>query len=185
MIEGLEKAAHAPRWPPRPGPWLPRGPGLLVFRRSAAARSAVRLPRRRALLLPAVPARPARVARGPDPALGNGRERRDAAPGQPGGRSPLSWQGHLCGSFSYAWAARLYVLAHVFLSFAGMWALLRNWQITSAGAAIGSLAYAFGAPVLFQYCNVIYLVGAAWVPWGLRAADRLVRLGSPPRLCLS
>ena len=79
--------------------------------------------------------------------------------------------------FPYAWAARVYVLAHVLLAFGGMWALLRHWEVTPAGAAIGSLAYAFGGPVLFQYCNVIFLVGAAWVPWGLRAADRLVRLG--------
>jgi len=79
--------------------------------------------------------------------------------------------------FPYAWAARLYVLAHVFLAFGGMWALLRRWEVTPVGAAIGSLAYAFGGPVLFQYCNVIFLVGAAWAPWGLLAADRLVRSG--------
>ena len=56
-----------------------------------------------------------------------------------------------------------------------MWALSRHWNVTPAGAAIGSMAYAFGGTVLFQYCNVIFLVGAAWLPWGLRAADRLVR----------
>ena len=32
-----------------------------------------------------------------------------------------------------------------------------------------------GRPILFQYCNVIYLVGAAWAPWGFRALDRLLR----------
>jgi hypothetical protein len=79
--------------------------------------------------------------------------------------------------FPYAWAARLYVLTHVLLAFGGLWALLRHWEVTRAGAAIGSLAYAFGGPVLFQYCNVIFLVGAAWAPWGLLAADRLVRSG--------
>ena len=32
--------------------------------------------------------------------------------------------------------------------------------------------------VLFQYhCNIIYLVGAAWLPLGMRAIDRWVRLG--------
>ncbi|HEX8201794.1 MAG TPA: hypothetical protein VF590_15065, partial [Isosphaeraceae bacterium] len=75
----------------------------------------------------------------------------------------------------YAWAARLYVVAHTALAFVGMWALARSWGVSRAGAGLGGLSYAFGAPVLFQYGNVIYLVGAAWVPWGLRAIDRLVR----------
>src|SRR4051812_23335541 len=75
----------------------------------------------------------------------------------------------------YAWAARLYVVAHTMLAFLGMWALARHWGVSRAGAGLGGLSYAFGAPVLFQYCNVIYLVGAAWVPWGVRAVDRLVR----------
>ena len=44
-------------------------------------------------------------------------------------------------------------------------------------SALSALAYAFGAPILFQYCNVIYLVGAAWLPLGVHAVDRWVRLG--------
>ena len=31
--------------------------------------------------------------------------------------------------------------------------------------------------ILFQYCNIIYLVGAAWLPLGIHAVDRWVRLG--------
>ena len=42
---------------------------------------------------------------------------------------------------------------------------------------MGALSYTFGAPILFQYCNIIYLVGAAWLPLGVRAVDRWVRLG--------
>ncbi len=45
------------------------------------------------------------------------------------------------------------------------------------GSALSGLAYAFGLPIMFQYCNVIYLVGAAWLPLGIRAIDRWVRLG--------
>ncbi len=44
---------------------------------------------------------------------------------------------------------------------------------------LGGLGYAFGAPVLLQHGNVIFLVGAAWVPWGLRAIDRQLRLRKP------
>ena len=81
------------------------------------------------------------------------------------------------GLLPYAWAARLYVVGHVLLAFAGQWLLLRSWGVGQAGAAIGGLAYAFGGPVVFQYCNIIFLVGAAWAPWGFRAADRMLRLG--------
>jgi hypothetical protein len=81
------------------------------------------------------------------------------------------------GLFPYPWAARLYVVGHVLLAFAGQWLLLRSWGVGQAGRALGGLAYAFGGPVVFQYCNIIFLVGAAWAPWGFRAADRMLRLG--------
>jgi hypothetical protein len=76
----------------------------------------------------------------------------------------------------YPWAVRMYVVAHLALAFVAMRALLRHWSISPTGATIGAMAYAFGAPVLFLYCNVVFLVGAAWTPLGLRSADRWVRL---------
>jgi hypothetical protein len=79
--------------------------------------------------------------------------------------------------FPYAWAARLYVVAHTILAFLGMLALMRSWGVSWIGSTIAALSYAFGAPILFQYCNIIFLVGAAWAPLGFRAIDRLVRLG--------
>jgi hypothetical protein len=79
--------------------------------------------------------------------------------------------------FPYAWGARLYIIAHTLLAFAGIIALLRSWGVSGTGSALGGVSYAFGAPVLFQYCNVIYLVGAAWLPLGFRGADRWLRLG--------
>jgi hypothetical protein len=82
----------------------------------------------------------------------------------------------------YAWAARIYVVAHVLLAFVAMLALMHSWGIGWAGAGVASISYAFGAPVLFQYCNIIFLVGAAWLPWGMRAADRWLRLGKRPAL---
>ena len=63
------------------------------------------------------------------------------------------------------------------LAFAAMLVLLRRWGTSWVGSILGSLAYAFGGPVLFQYCNIIYLVGAAWLPLGFRAVDRWLRLG--------
>jgi hypothetical protein len=72
---------------------------------------------------------------------------------------------------------RVYVIAHTVLAFGTMFALLRSWHTSGTGAALGGLGYAFGAPILFQYCNVIFLVGAAWVPLGLMGADAWVRRG--------
>ena len=77
----------------------------------------------------------------------------------------------------YALAARLYIVAHTVLAFCAMLVLMRSWGISWAGSGMGALSYAFGAPVLFQYCNIIYLVGAAWLPLGVHAVDRWVRLG--------
>ncbi len=77
----------------------------------------------------------------------------------------------------YAWAARAYAIAHVLLAFAGAYALLRAWRVSTTGALLGAMAYGFGAPVLSQTCNVIFLVGASWIPLGFLAIDRWVRLG--------
>jgi len=77
----------------------------------------------------------------------------------------------------YPLAARVYVIAHTLLAFAGMVGLARSLGVGGAGSAVAGIAYAFAAPVVFQYCNVIFLVGAAWVPWGLRAVDGWLRLG--------
>jgi hypothetical protein len=71
----------------------------------------------------------------------------------------------------YPWAARVYVILHVMLAFGTMIALLRSWGVSAAGAALGGLAYAFAGSILFQWANVIYLVGAAWMPLGLRAIE--------------
>ena len=78
---------------------------------------------------------------------------------------------------SYAWGARLYIVAHTGLAVLAMVALLRSWNVSGTGAWIGGIGYGFGVPILFQYCNVVFLVGAAWTPLGLRAADRWLRLG--------
>ena len=77
----------------------------------------------------------------------------------------------------YAWAARVYVVVHTALAFVAMLVLMRSWRTSWVGSALGALSYAFGAPILFQYSNVIYLVGAAWLPLGFHAVDRWVRLG--------
>ena len=77
----------------------------------------------------------------------------------------------------YAWGARVYIVAHSALAFLAMLVLMRSWGTSWFGSALSALGYAFGAPILFQYCNIIYLIGAAWLPLGVHAVDRWVRLG--------
>jgi hypothetical protein len=84
----------------------------------------------------------------------------------------------------YPWATRVYIIGHVLLAFVTMRGLLRHWDVSQVGAALAGLAYAFGAPVLTQYCNVVFLVGAAWMPLGFLAADRWVRSGHSPSLAV-
>ena len=76
----------------------------------------------------------------------------------------------------YPWAAKVYVGGHVVLAFGAMLALLRGWRVSMVGSTLGAMAYAFGAPVVTQYANVVFLVGAAWMPLGFRFADGWVRL---------
>jgi hypothetical protein len=77
----------------------------------------------------------------------------------------------------YPDAARWYVITHTMVAFATMTALARHWGLGHIGSSIAALSYAFGAPVLFLHCNIIYLVGAAWSPLALRATDRWIRGG--------
>ena len=81
------------------------------------------------------------------------------------------------GVMPYPWAARIYIVLHVALACAGMAALARSLGISGIGATLAGLSYGFGVPVVFQYCNVIFLVGAAWAPLGLRAVNGWLRRG--------
>src|ERR1700677_4437821 len=40
----------------------------------------------------------------------------------------------------FAWAARVYAIAHVLLAYAAMFALLRGWGISRSGAVLGATA---------------------------------------------
>jgi hypothetical protein len=78
----------------------------------------------------------------------------------------------------YPSAARASILAHLLIALIGAMAMARALGTGWTGAALAAFSYAFGAPVLSQYSNVIYLVGAAWMPWGFRAIHRLADPGT-------
>jgi hypothetical protein len=77
----------------------------------------------------------------------------------------------------YAQAARVYVIAHTIVALLGMLALGRTLRLSGIGSSLAALSFAFGTPVLSLHSNVIYLVGAAWIPWGFRAIRRLTDPG--------
>ncbi|MDA1050612.1 MAG: hypothetical protein O3C40_09040 [Planctomycetota bacterium] len=76
---------------------------------------------------------------------------------------------------SYRLRYHIYVTAHILLAAAMAYRLARHWSCSREASGLAALSYAFGGSVLFQYCNVVFLVGAAWLPFGLLAADRMLR----------
>lgn len=75
----------------------------------------------------------------------------------------------------YPTAYRWYLIGHV--GFAALAAFLaaRGLGLGAWGAGTAALAYGFGGFVFFQLYNVVFLVGAAWLPLVALAVDRLVR----------
>lgn len=75
----------------------------------------------------------------------------------------------------WLWADRLYVIVHVYLAHFAARALFRSWGCRSVAASLGALSYAFGGPILLLYSNVLYLIGAAWMPLAWCAARSWIR----------
>lgn len=74
------------------------------------------------------------------------------------------------------WACHhLYVLLHVMIAGAGCAWATRKWGGSRPAATLAAVSYAFGGNVLFQYCNLVFLCGAAWLPWVLWSGDRMLR----------
>ena len=65
---------------------------------------------------------------------------------------------------SFATCFKLYVWLHIALMFILAYRLARRLRVSTSGAVFSALVYAFSGQTLFQYSNVIYLVGSAWAP---------------------
>jgi membrane protein YfhO len=72
----------------------------------------------------------------------------------------------------YSRLYKLYIAAHVLLAAATAYVLARQWKVSRDGAGLAAICYAFSGNVLYQYCNVVFLVGAAWLPLAVLSADR-------------
>ena len=98
--------------------------------------------------------------------------------GDPHGRCALSREVDLCGSAPVCLGCadlRCHAFGAGVRRHAGALARVGN-KLVRIGSGCGKLTPSV-RPILFQYCNVIYLVGAAWLPLGMHAIDRWVRLG--------
>ena len=65
---------------------------------------------------------------------------------------------------SYPSRYGIYLGMHVLLSAVSTYWLARAMRCRRSGATLAAIAFAFGAPVVFQATNVIYLVSASWLP---------------------
>ncbi len=72
----------------------------------------------------------------------------------------------------------LYTALHLYLAMLLSFRLALSWGIHPGGAALSALAYGLGGSVLFQVTNVIYLVGATWLPLAWMAGERMVLAAS-------
>ena len=70
---------------------------------------------------------------------------------------------------------KLYVVGHVLLCAAAAYWLARRWGASVYGSALAAMSYAGGGSVVFQHANVVYLVGAAWLPVAVGLIDDVFR----------
>lgn len=68
-----------------------------------------------------------------------------------------------------------YIVLHVALAAVFGYRLAVHFGAGPIAAGLGAVSYAFGGSVLFQYSNVPFLVGAAWLPLAILVADRMFR----------
>ncbi|MDR1965008.1 MAG: YfhO family protein [Planctomycetaceae bacterium] len=70
-----------------------------------------------------------------------------------------------------------YVGGHLLLALFLCYRLSRSWNCSREAATLAALCYALSGNILFQWNNVPFLVGAAWLPEAIRQADRILNRG--------
>lgn len=76
-------------------------------------------------------------------------------------------------SFSFPARYGAYLALHVLIAAGGSYFLSKTTGAGRSGATLAAISYAFGGSVLFQVCNCVYLVSAAWLPWALMCVWRM------------
>lgn len=79
----------------------------------------------------------------------------------------------LVPGLDYTLLFNAYVVLHYFIAAAGVASLARAWRMPSFATAISVVCYVSCGPLISQSCNVVFLVGAAWLPWACLALSQL------------
>ncbi len=61
----------------------------------------------------------------------------------------------------------IYLLFHSLLAAYGAFWCASVLRANRYGATLAAIAYSMSGAVLFQACNIVFLIGAAWLPWSL------------------
>ena len=96
--------------------------------------------------------------------------------GEPFAGNPTAsvfYPGKLLFCLPFPLAYKTYLLGHVLLAMLTCYFASRRLGNTSASSTLAAIAYGMGGFVLFQLYNIVFLVGAAWLPLGLLAVHQL------------
>jgi hypothetical protein len=75
---------------------------------------------------------------------------------------------------SYPWAYKIYILLHALLAAATAYLLARRFGTSRLAATLCAVSYAFSGQILFQYLNIVFLCGAAWLPLAVWLTDAML-----------
>lgn len=73
-----------------------------------------------------------------------------------------------------------YIVLHVVMAVGVAYRLARYFGSSVDAAALAGIGYGFSGIVFFQYCNPVFLVGAAWLPAAIECLDRTLTRRSLP-----
>jgi hypothetical protein len=85
------------------------------------------------------------------------------------------YPGKLFFLLPYPLAFKVYHLGHIVLAWWSAFWCARMLGVSRGAAAFAGTTFAFSGFVLFQLYNIVFLVGAAWLPLGIALMDRIVR----------
>jgi hypothetical protein len=72
----------------------------------------------------------------------------------------------------------VFLAAHQFLAAVFAYGLALAFRRSVPASMLAAVAYSFCGTVLFQHCNVVFLISAAWLPLAIGLGDAVVRRGS-------
>ena len=76
----------------------------------------------------------------------------------------------LVPGIKYSIAFTLYGAIHVYLASVGAFLLAREIGCDRRVSVFVAVSYSLCGSVIFQTCNLVFLVGAGWLPWGVMFA---------------